>query len=103
MHDLIVFDEGLHRSTFVDLCEEYFNWMMNELQKNYDFDGFSMIGTTLKDYIENNVDEFTSSIASDGVLYLLQVKGEIVGMGALRRLREEIGEIKRQKFNSSRL
>lgn len=95
MEKFIIFDPNVHRAAFVDLSEEYFNWMANELQKNYDINVYSMVGTNLRDYVENNVDEFTSSVSSDGVFYLLQVKDKIVGMGALRKLKEGIGEIKR--------
>lgn len=95
MVSFIVFDPNVHRSTFVGLSEEYFNWMASELQKNYDIDLHSMVETTLRDYIENNVDEFVSSVLPDGVFYLIQVEDKIVGMGALRKLKEGIGEIKR--------
>jgi ribosomal protein S18 acetylase RimI-like enzyme len=95
MENFIVFDPNVHRSAFVDLSEEYFNWMASELRKNYDIDVYSIVGITLRDYVENNVDEFASSVLSDGVFYLLQVKDKIVGMGALRKLKEGIGEIKR--------
>jgi len=78
MGNFITFDMNVHRSTFVDLCEEYFNWMASELQKNYDIDVFSTVEMTLQDYIENTVDEFASSIIRDGVLYLLQVEGRLL-------------------------
>ena len=95
MGNFIIFDPNFHRPIIVDLFEEYFNWMACELQKNYDIDVRSMIGTTLRGYVENNVDEFVSSVSPDGVFYLLQEKEEIIGMGALRKLKEGIGEIKR--------
>jgi ribosomal protein S18 acetylase RimI-like enzyme len=95
MENFIVFRPDVHRSTIVDLSENYFDWMASELQKNYDIDVYPIIGVTLQDYVENNVDEFASSILTDGVLYLIQVEDKIVGMGALRKLKEGIGEIKR--------
>jgi ribosomal protein S18 acetylase RimI-like enzyme len=95
MENFIVFRPDVHRSTVVDLSENYFNWMACELQKNYNIDVYPIIGVTLQDYVENNVDEFASSILTDGVLYLIQVEDKIVGMGALRKLKEGIGEIKR--------
>jgi len=95
MENFIVFDPNVHRSAFVDLSEEYFNWMASELRKNYDIDVYSIVETTLRDYVENNVDEFASSVLSDGVFYLLPVEDKIVGMGALRKMKGGIGEIKR--------
>jgi ribosomal protein S18 acetylase RimI-like enzyme len=95
MENFIVFRPNVHRLTVVDLSENYFSWIACELQKNYNIDMYSMISTSLRDYVENNVDEFSSSISRDGVFYLIQVKDKIVGMGALRKLKEGIGEIKR--------
>ena len=95
MGNFIPFDPNIHRSTLVNLSEEYFNWTASELQRNYDIDVYSMIGTTLRDFVENNVDEFVSSVSSDGIFYLIQVKDKIIGMGALRKLKVGIGEIKR--------
>jgi len=95
MENFIVFRPDVHRSIVVDLSEEYFDWMACELKKNYDIDVYPIIGTALRDYVENDVDEFTSSILKDGVFYLVQVENRTVGMGALRKLKEGIGEIKR--------
>ena len=95
MEKFIVFRPDVHRSAVVDLAEDYFNWIGGELRKNYDIDMYSVISTTLRDYVENNVDELASSISPDGVFYLIKIKDEIVGMGALRKLKEGIGEIKR--------
>ena len=77
------------------LCEEYFDWMASELQKNYGIDVDLTLGITLRDYVESNVDDFISCLSSRGVLYLVQEKEETIGMGALVELKEGIGEIKR--------
>ena len=95
MGEFVIFDPSIHRATLIELCEEYFDWMASELQKDYDIDVSSILGITLRDYVESNVDEFTISLFSDGALYLLREKEEIIGMGALRKLKEGIGEIKR--------
>ena len=95
MGEFVIFDPSAHRSAFIELCKEYFDWMASELQKNYDIDVSSLLGITLRGYVESNVDEFATSLSSDGVLYLLREKEEIIGMGALRTLKEGTGEIKR--------
>lgn len=95
MEKFIVFDPNIHKSAFVDLSEDYFHWMASELRKKYDINVYPMIGTTLRDYVEKNANEFISSVSPDGILFLIQGKSGIVGMGALRKLNEGIGEIKR--------
>jgi hypothetical protein len=61
MGNFLAFDLNVHRTTFVGLCEEYFSWMASELQRNYNIDVPSMLGITLREYVENAVDEFASS------------------------------------------
>ena len=79
----------------MELCEEYFDWMASELRNNYGIDVSQTLGISLRDYVGSNVDEFISSLASGGVLYLLQEKKQTIGMGALVGLKQGIGEIKR--------
>jgi ribosomal protein S18 acetylase RimI-like enzyme len=93
--EFVIFDPSTHRLAFLELSEEYFDWMASELHKNYDIDVPSLLGISLRDYIESNVDEFITSLSSDGVLYLLREKEEIIGMGALRKLKEGRGDVKR--------
>lgn len=95
MENFIVFRPDIHRSIVLELAEDYYNWMACELKKNYDIDVHSVIGATLREYVEIEVDEFVSSMSKGGVFYLIQVEDKIVGMGALRKLKEGIGEIKR--------
>jgi GNAT superfamily N-acetyltransferase len=85
----------LHRSVFIDLQEEYINWIASELKINIDFDLFSMLEIPLREYVENTLEEYASYNPPNGIFYLLRINKEIVGMGALRKLRKEIGEIKR--------
>ncbi len=73
MENFVVFDPAVHRSAVVDLCESYFDWIACELQKDHGIDVYLMIGTTMRDYVKNNVDEFTFSISTGGILYLIQV------------------------------
>jgi ribosomal protein S18 acetylase RimI-like enzyme len=95
MKNFIIFRPDIHRSIVMDLVEDYYNWMACELKSSYDIDVDPVIGTTLRDHVEKDVDEFISSISEDGVFYLIQVDDKIVGMGALRKVKEGIGEIKR--------
>ena len=95
MESFIVFEPGIHREIFRDLSEEYFEWMASELLKNYGIDAYSIVRMTSLDYVENSIDELVSSFSSNGVFYLIQKDGKIIGMGALHKLREGIGEIKR--------
>lgn len=91
----VVYDFNFHAVPLLNLCMDYFEWMADELISKYDIDVIPAIGMNLRDYVENNTDEFISLISTNGVLYLLEVDNEIVGMGGLRRLKDGVGEIKR--------
>jgi len=52
MDNFIVFRPDIHRSIVLELAEDYYNWMACELKKNYDIDVHSVIGATLREYVE---------------------------------------------------
>jgi len=50
---------------------------------------------TVQEYVESNIESLASYRPQEGILYLLQEGKEIVGMGAIHKLKKDVGEIKR--------
>jgi len=90
-------DINIHRSILVELNIEYLDWVLDEVQKRYDIDlRASAAGEpTVQEYVESNIESLTSYRPQEGVFYLLPEGEEFVGMGAIHRLKEDVGEIKR--------
>ena len=98
MVEFIPVNLDLHKSHLIKLSEDYFTWITDEVQKRYNFDTFSIIGESIHEYSEKTLEDLTSYIPPEGIYYVLEVKGEIGGMGALRKLKIDIGEIKRMNI-----
>ena len=95
MVEFIPTNLDLHKSHLIKLTEEYFTWIRDEVQKRYNIDTFSIIGESILEYSEKTLDELTSFIPPEGIYYIMQNNGSIIGMGALRTIKKSIGEIKR--------
>ncbi len=95
MVEFIPINLGLHKSHLLKLTEEYFTWINDEVQQRYSIDTFSIIGESILEYAEKTLEQLSSYLPPEGIYYLLQVKGKIGGMGALRKLKKDVGEIKR--------
>jgi len=105
MVEFIPINLDVHKSLLVDLNEEYLSWIASELKKHYDFDIFNLEGTIqnnkieqkvlIRVYAKSSVEQITSYIPPEGIYYILQIDEKIVGMGALRKIKMNIGEVKR--------
>jgi GNAT superfamily N-acetyltransferase len=95
MVDVIPFDGSVHREAYRQLNVELITWIADQFMAKYQLDGVSMIGHTVQEYVDAHLADFVSLRLPDGIIYLLVIEEDIAGMGAIRKLHEEIGEIKR--------
>lgn len=88
--------DAADRQTFVDLSQEYFEWMDQEIRKLCGFSIPSIAHMDLSDYVAHTTDMFASVGPSDGGLYFLRdANGNTAAMGGLRRLPSASAEIVR--------
>jgi len=95
MIEFIPIDLKVHETDLIDLNEEHLSWVADQMFEQYDIDVVSIIGQTVREYAEMKVKEFSSYIPPEGIYYILQVDNKIAGMGALRKLKKNVGEVKR--------
>jgi len=95
MVEFVLFDLNVHKEMFFKLNVEFITWIADQFRENYQVDSVSSIGQTIPEYVEEHLEDLTSLKPPDGIIYLLVDSGDIAGMGALRKLSDEIGEIKR--------
>ena len=95
MEEFVPFDPNVHKEDFVKLNLEYLTWIFNQLVENYQIDAVSILGQTVPEWVDDNLEPYISLKPQEGILYMLVVDGEVAGMGALKKLSDEIGEIKR--------
>jgi len=95
MIEFVPIDITLHKNKLVELNTQYLSWIAEQLMEYYSIDLISILGKSIHQYAIESVDKFVSFLPPEGFYYILQVEGKIAGMGALRKLYDNIGEIKR--------
>ena len=95
MVEYIPVNLSVHKLLLIDLNDEYLSWIGAEIKKHYNLDAISILGQSIRDYAEKSVNELASYIPPDGIFYILQINDNTIGMGAFRKLEDDIGEVKR--------
>lgn len=95
MAGFVPFDMQIHRDDYRQLNVELITWIANQFLANYQLDVVSMIGQTIPEYVDGHLEDLASLQPPKGIIYFLVVEGNITGMGAIRKVSEGIGEIKR--------
>lgn len=95
MIEYIPIDLRVHKSLLIDLNDEYLSRIAEEVMKHYKIDVVSLLGQPIRDYAKNSVEKLTSYVPPEGVFYILKIKKNLVGMGAVRKLNVNTGVIKR--------
>ena len=93
--DFVQYDDNVHRDQYYELTLEYITWVGNEVKTRYDININPNQDGTAKEYLDSIFNKFTEIKPPEGIIYLLLDEKRVVGMGALRKLEEGIGEIKR--------
>jgi len=94
MAEFVLYDDKKHREQFFDLFLEYAVWFRKEVIERYGREPFEG-APSLREWCETVLPSYLKELKPpDGVLYLIEEEGKIVGMGALRRLGEGVAEVK---------
>lgn len=91
----VTINQKHHRAILVDLNEEYFKWVYSQIWMNYQIEVLPTDEISYRDFANIIVDEFPFFTPPEGISYLVYVEDEVAGMGALRNMNKNIGEIKR--------
>ena len=93
--EFVPFDSNVHMEEFKQMNIEYLSWIFDQLYLNYQLVRARDIAQTIPEFVDDRVEPYTNLKPPEGIVYLLVVDQEVAGMGALRKLNEEVGEIKR--------
>ena len=93
--EIVPFDEGIHQNQFSDLNVEFLSWLDAEMISQHDVDITPIMGIAVREYVESVTDEFLAVKPPVGITYLLRVDERAIGIGALRKPEDGVGEIKR--------
>lgn len=95
MFELVPYDPLIHRDEYVQLSKDYMIEIFDELDKNYNLNSRSWLEVPFEEWLEGIVDPFEKLEPPYGILYMIESPEGIVGMGAMKKLRDSCGEIKR--------
>ncbi len=92
MAEIVLFDPDVHLNEFIQLCIEHFTWIKKQDKLN-GIDIAASLGLTAAQArvrFQQTVEELSSPYLqikpSEGALFILEVDGEVAGMGAVRKL-----------------
>ena len=91
----VTIDQKHHHSILVDLNEEYFEWVFGQIRRNYQIEVLPTNEISYRDFANIIVNEFAFFTPPEGISYLVYIEEVAAGMGALRNMDKNIGEIKR--------
>ena len=94
MVEFVTLNIALHLPNLLELNTEYIEWIGEQAKKHHKIDLESLLGSS-HSYAARILDELEVFQPPGGVYYFLQDSGNIIGMGALRKLSPDVGEIKR--------
>ena len=93
MAEIVPFDPDVHLDEFKRLCIEHFTWIKEQDRLNHRIDVASTLGLTASqararflETVERLSSPYLQMKPSEGALFILEVDGEVAGMGAVRRL-----------------
>jgi ribosomal protein S18 acetylase RimI-like enzyme len=72
----------------------YLNWLRDVYLEQFGLDMIDSIGP-IDEYVQNSLPMLESMIPPESIIYLVSFKDETVGMGGLRKLTEDVVEVKR--------
>lgn len=94
MTEFIPLNPEIHREELIKLNIEYMSWIFDETEKNLKIDARAEIGP-VGEYIRSKIDEIYSFSPPEGICFLIKGDTHYAGMGAFRKLRDGVAEIKR--------
>lgn len=83
------------RAALLDMNIEYVTWVFAEIAKMSRMTARDILGAEVADYVPTVIDKVCGDPPPRGAFYLVELDGQVVAMGGLRRSAEGIAELKR--------
>jgi GNAT superfamily N-acetyltransferase len=92
---IVPFNPEKHMDGYIQIYTDYITWFSQQFIEYNNRDIYTEMGTTITDFVHNNLEPYISMKLPEGTLQILEIDGEVAGMGVIHKIRPEIGEIKR--------
>ncbi len=94
-HEFITANATTDRDELIQLNVEYLSWVFKGIEEHFGVPAGQVVGMPASDYVPTVIDKVCGDPPPRGVFYLLEVDGNLAGMGGLRFVRTGVAEIKR--------
>lgn len=94
MIEFVPFDIEVHRDEYIRMNVEYLEKNLDDLAENFNIDSRTMVGRTAEEMARGILSAYKDLKPPEGVLCILKIDGKIAGMGVIKRLEDDIGELK---------
>nr|WP_316642376.1 GNAT family N-acetyltransferase [uncultured Roseateles sp.] len=84
-----------HRDALLSLNIEYMTWVFGQIELAFDVAMLEITRMSVPDYAASAIDKVCGERPPQGVFYLIEMDGQIAGMGGLRFVRRGVAEVKR--------
>jgi ribosomal protein S18 acetylase RimI-like enzyme len=85
------YDDERHRAKYMEMMVEYCTWLDNEVYTHYGVRLFP--DGDIQGFVDGYTSIWTAVKPPMGIIYILEVDGEAVGMGRIDTFEEGIGEV----------
>jgi GNAT superfamily N-acetyltransferase len=83
------------RAVLLDINIEYVTWVFAKIEKMSGMTAPEILGAEVADYVPTVIDKVCGDPPPRGAFYLVELDGQVVAMGGLRRSDDGVGELKR--------
>ncbi len=91
----VLYDPAKHKDDFIQLNIEYIGWITEQVLTRYGINFEETMGITVEKYVLSQYEKYTSIPQEDGKLLILEEAEQVIGMGAITRYSEDVGEVQR--------
>ena len=88
-------DPITHRDALLALNLDYMQWVGAGIEQAFGTSLLELYGMPLPDYVAGMLAKLCGEGPPRGVFYVVEFDGALAGMGGLRRLRDDVAEVKR--------
>jgi len=92
---IVTFNPNVHMDEYIEIYTDYITWFSQQFIEYNNRDIYTEMGTSITEFVQNNLEPYISMKLPKGTLQILEVDGKVAGMGVIHKISEDTGEIKR--------
>jgi GNAT superfamily N-acetyltransferase len=88
-------DSKRDRAALTELNTQYLEWLDLNIRRDFGITLPALLGRSIADYVAGSLEKLCAAQPPEGVFYLVHHRGQLAGMGGVRRTPDGASEMKR--------